>query len=70
MTISDHKYVNFSEDYEMNYILRKFEKSQSIQNRSELRIMGDELKISLGTVMLTHAQFHPYVGKNLERLGD
>lgn len=68
MAISDHEYVNFSEDYEMNYILRKFNKSQSLGNRSQLRKMGDECKRSLGVSRLKHSQFHPYVQKNLSRL--
>lgn len=70
MAISDHEYVNFSEDYEMNYILRKFNKAQSAENRSKLRVMGDECKASLGVSRLTHAQFHPYVKRNLHRLDD
>lgn len=70
MSISDHKHVNFSQDYEMNYILKKFKKSQSIKNRSTLDVMGDELKSSLDISILTHAQFHPYVDKNLDRLED
>ena len=32
MALSDHEYVNFSEDYELNYHLRK------VKNRSQLQI--------------------------------
>lgn len=66
--MKDHEYVNFSQDHEMNYILRKFEKRQTEENRAVLRTMGDELKRVLNKVRLTHGEFHPYVGQNLYRL--
>ena len=66
--MQDHEYVNFSEDYEMNYHLRKVEKRQTESNRSILRTMGAELKGILNKARLTHGDFHPYVVKNKSRL--
>lgn len=66
--MQDHEYVNFSEDYEMNYHLRKVDKRQTETNRSTLRTMGTELKGILGKTRLTHGEFHPYVVKNKARL--
>lgn len=68
MSISDHSYINFSEDHEMNYHARKVSKRESMGNRSTLRTMGSELKIQTGKARLTHAEFHPYVSRNKSRL--
>jgi hypothetical protein len=68
MGMSDHDYVNFSEDYELNYHLKKVSKRETERNRSTLKIMGDELKAELGKTRLTHAEFHPYVNKQKDLL--
>lgn len=68
MALSDHEYVNFSEEYELNYHLRKVDKQQSISNRDTLRKMGVELKSGLNKTFLTHAEFHTYVRTQLHRL--
>lgn len=66
--MNDHDYVNFSQDHEMNYILRKFEQRQTEANREELRTMGGEWKRILKKDRLTHGEFHPYVEQNTYRL--
>ena len=66
--MNDHDYVNFSQDHEMNYILRKLNKRQTEANREKLRTMGGELKQALGKTRLTHGEFHTYIQKNLHRL--
>lgn len=68
MALSDHEYVNFSEDYELNYHLRKVDKQQSISNRDTLRKMGVELKARLNKTFLTHSEFHAYILTQLHRL--
>ena len=68
MALSDHEYVNFSEEYELNYHLRKVSKQGSIANRATLRTMGTELKAHLGKKFLTHAEFHAYILTQLNRL--
>ncbi|MDV2963869.1 hypothetical protein RU080_19235 [Shewanella algae] len=68
MSISDHKYVNFSEDYELNYHLEKVDKRQTEDNRNMLRTMGDELKAALNKILLLHVEFHPYVSQQKHRL--
>lgn len=68
MGISDHEYVNFSEDYELNYHLKKVSKAQTEKNRTTLRTMGKELKTQYGKTLITHAEFHSYILKNLSRL--
>lgn len=62
--MNDHEYVNFSEDYELNYILRKFDKRQTQENRDRLVDMGKRLKASTGKQRLQHGEFHTYVRQN------
>lgn len=68
MPLSDHEYVNFSQDHELNYHLEKVGKSKSITNRLTLQTMGDELKIKHNKTYLTHSEFHAYVKTQLSRL--
>jgi len=68
MAINDHEYVNFSEDYELNYHLKKVDKRQTQKNRDTLVVMGNELKQKLGKTMLRHDEFHAYVKTQLHRL--
>ncbi|EBI9057201.1 hypothetical protein DK526_24920 [Salmonella enterica] len=68
MALNDHEYVNFSEDYELNYHLRKVNKQESTANRAALRTMGTELKTRLDKTYLTHAEFHAYIQTQLHRL--
>ncbi|MDU5836675.1 MAG: hypothetical protein E6Z53_06355 [Pantoea sp.] len=68
MAISDHDYVNFSEDHEMNYHARKVNKRETEKNRSTLRTMGTALKAQLGKARVKHSEFHPYVDRNKSRL--
>ena len=68
MGMSDHDYVNFSQDYELNYHLKKVNKRETENNRITLKAMGDELKASLSKSRLTHDEFHPYVVSQKDRL--
>ena len=68
MSLSDHEYVNFSQDHELDYHLHKVNKQQSISNRATLRTMGIELKAILKVTFVTHAQFHAYILKQISRL--
>ncbi|MFP1815305.1 hypothetical protein ACLEC2_05720 [Lonsdalea quercina] len=68
MAISDHDYVNFSEDYELNYHLRKVNKRETERNRSALGDMGTELKKRLDKSRVTHSEFHAYILTQLNRL--
>ncbi|WP_350654182.1 hypothetical protein [Pseudoalteromonas sp. D48-MNA-CIBAN-0056] len=68
MSIEDHDYVNFSEDYELNYHLKKVDKRQTEKNRDTLKDMGKELKKATGKTRLQHGEFHSYVLKNKSRL--
>ncbi|EAQ8164015.1 hypothetical protein FTZ77_20150 [Salmonella enterica] len=68
MALNDHEYVNFSEDYELNYHLRKVNKQESTANRAALRTMGTELKARLDKTYLTHAEFHACIQTQLYRL--
>lgn len=73
---SDHKFVNFSQDHELNRHLRRVDKSQSYVNRKILKDeMQYEAKKELGKASsdnITHGEFHQYISKeeNLERLED
>lgn len=66
--MNDWDYVNFSQDYELNYHLRKVNKRETESNRATLRTMGDELKKLLNKNRLTHSEFSAYINKNLNRL--
>jgi hypothetical protein len=68
MGMSDHDYVNFSEDYELNYHLNKVDKRQTESNRNLLKVMGNELKTKTGKARLRHDEFHPYVKQEKSRL--
>ncbi|MCX4040579.1 hypothetical protein OR606_10280, partial [Aeromonas hydrophila] len=70
MGLSDHEYVNFSQEHELNYHLQKVNKAESIANRATLVTMGEELKKKQGTRFVTHIQFHEYIKSNLNRLAN
>ncbi|UXI04663.1 hypothetical protein [Photobacterium sp. TY1-4] len=66
--MNDHDYVNFLEDHELNYHLKKVEKSQSQSNREILVGMGQELKYVLNLKRVQHGPFHRYVAEHTNRL--
>lgn len=69
MSYSDHDLVNFGEEYEVNYILKKFDKRQTESNQKVLTdIIGPECKKTLGKTRVTHADLYPYVKKYLSKL--
>ncbi|MCC2591237.1 50S ribosomal protein L21 [Chryseobacterium sp. MFBS3-17] len=59
--------VNFGEDHELNYKLKKFNLSQSKDNRALLVSLGKELKEESGDAVLTHEQVDALIEKNLEK---
>ncbi|PIF21287.1 hypothetical protein [Candidatus Pantoea floridensis] len=65
---SDHELVNFSQDYELNYVLNKVGKRQTETNRAALRKLGAELKNQLGRATLTHSQLYQHVKNRLALL--
>jgi len=62
---SDHATVNFSEDHELNYHLKKNNLSQSKENRETLTALGKELKEELGKNILTHEEVDALIEKNV-----
>ncbi len=66
--MNDHDYVNFSQEHELNYILKKFDKRQTQSNRNILVGIGESVKASTGKSILKHGEFHPYVKSKLSRL--
>lgn len=66
--MNDHDYVNFSQEHELNYRLRRVDKRQTQKNRDTLITLGKELKASTGKARLTHGEFHEYVLTQLYRL--
>jgi len=65
--LSDRETVNFGEDHELNYMLKKNNLSQSIENREALIVLGHEVKKELGKEILTHADVDAAIGKNIEK---
>ncbi|MEA1065135.1 hypothetical protein QNH14_08260 [Apirhabdus apintestini] len=69
MTTTDRELINFSEDHELNSLLRKLGKKQSQANRAVLQEEGKKLKASSGKRVLTHAEFEAHLtssGASLE----
>lgn len=62
---ADRATVNFSEDHELNYHLKKNELSQSKDNRETLINLGKELKDELGKKILTHEEVDALIEKNI-----
>lgn len=58
--------VNFGEDHELNYHLKKNGLSQSKENREALIALGKEVKAELGKDVLTHEDVDAAIAKNIE----
>ncbi len=70
MLKKDSELVNFSEEHELNGILRKLDKSQSIENRKVLCELGKECKAKLNKRILEQTEFCEFVKQNLDKLKD
>ncbi|MDI2112478.1 hypothetical protein [Commensalibacter nepenthis] len=68
MPMSDREYVNFSENHELNHILKKHGKSQSQKDREELKKLGVTAKAKLEKKILKHNDFEPFVKDHLKYL--
>jgi large subunit ribosomal protein L21 len=64
---NDSDAVNFSEDHELNYHLKKNELSQTKENRETLITLGKELKAELGKEVLTHEDVDALIKANAEQ---
>ena len=62
---SDRETVNFSEDHELNYHLKKNGLSSSKDNRAKLVELGSELKKKLDKNILTHEEVDALIEKNV-----
>ncbi len=62
---ADYATVNFSEDHELNYHLKKNGLSQSKENRETLVKLGTELKKEAGERVLTHEDVDALIAKNI-----
>lgn len=57
----EYKRVNFSENHELNYLLRRLNKRQTQHNRDMVVTLGKALKKVLKARTLTHQQFIPFL---------
>jgi hypothetical protein len=64
MPIKDKKYVNFSENYELNNRLRRNDMRQTEENRQKLKDVGDKAKDQLNKKRLTHDELDKAIDKN------
>jgi large subunit ribosomal protein L21 len=64
---SDNATVNFSEDHELNYHLKKNNLSQSKENREILTALGKEVKAELGKEVLSHEDVDAAIEKNIAK---
>ena len=60
----DAKFINFSEEHELDYILKKYGKEPSKENRVVLKDFGERAKKFLGKTMLGHEEFYKYLEDN------
>ncbi|MDV7696527.1 50S ribosomal protein L21 [Chryseobacterium soli] len=65
--LSDNATVNFGEDHELNYHLKKNNLSQSKENREVLITLGKEVKAELGKNILTHEDVDAAIVKNIDQ---
>ena len=66
----DRATVNFSEDDELNYKLKKFNLSQSKDNRELLTKLGSVEKEALGKRVLSHEDVDAMIEKNIEKFAE
>jgi len=64
---ADRDTVNFSEDHELNYHLKKNNLSQSKENRETLVALGKALKEELAKNILTHEEVDALIEKNADQ---
>ncbi|WP_415324538.1 50S ribosomal protein L21 [Chryseobacterium sp. MMS23-Vi53] len=64
--LSDSATVNFSEDHELNYHLKKNGLSQSKENRDALVTLGKAVKVELEKTVLTHEEVDAAIVKNID----
>ena len=67
---SDNDTVNFSEDHELNYHLKKHNLSQTKENRETLVTLGEEVKKELGKNILTHADVDAAIVKDITKFNE
>ena len=60
----DAKFINFSEVHELDYILKKYGKETSKENRDLLKDFGKQAKELLGNTMLGHQDLYKYIEDN------
>lgn len=66
----DRATVNFGEAHELNYKLRKFDLSQSKDNRELLVELGDAEKEALGKTILSHEEVDALIERNIEKFAE
>lgn len=60
----DVKFINFLEEYELDYILKKYGKEINKENRDFLKEFGKKVKEFLGKIMLEYDEFYKYLVDN------
>ena len=66
----DRASVNFGEDHELNYHLKKNNLSQSKENREVLIALGKEVKAELEKNILSHEDVDAAIEKNIARFNE
>ena len=66
----DRATVNFGEDHELNYHLKKNNLSQSKENRETLIALGAEVKEELGKKILSHEEVDAAIEKNITKFNE
>ena len=68
MSYSDHDHVNFEQDHELDFILRKYGMERSQQNRNVLKEIGKICREKHGKSILTHKEFYGCVEAHKHKL--
>lgn len=67
---SDHELVNLSQDYELEYVLKRVGKRTTANNKVVLKVIAHEAKQKKGLLSqaLTHKELYNFLQNHLNRL--
>lgn len=67
MLVNGFKFVSFSDDEVMHWILSEHNISQNKKNVALLRALGHELRATSNVRYITHEKFKSFIEKNIRR---
>lgn len=67
MLVNGFKFVSFSDNEVMHYILRRHGIPENRGNLQTLRVLGNELRNASTVKYITHEKFKYFIEKNIHR---